>query len=132
MRLSSLLLSACTVSAALAASIPSRAASIASREEEEEWDGVAYVRGGDAAYYVLGITPPGQAKIIAYWPTGTAWFVRPIEFAISAGYACYFYKETPYGPGERIGEFQGPIQASFDDFFAAFYSCWRVVLDNPS
>ena len=94
--------------------------------------GVAYVRGGDAAYYVLGITPPGQAKIIAYWPTGTAWFVRPIEFAISAGYACYFYKETPYGPGERIGEFQGPIQASFDDFFAAFYSCWRVVLDNPS
>jgi hypothetical protein len=55
------------------------------------------------------------------------YYIRPVRYYVAADHVCAFYKEATHGVGGLIGEFKGPVDASFGADWAAFYECW-----NPS
>ncbi|KNG51303.1 hypothetical protein DDE82_003068 [Stemphylium lycopersici] len=121
MRLSTLILGACTAIAAFASPIQTGGLS----------NGVAHVVDEDGKLYELENTGHSNVRVISK-ERKNGYYVRPISFHIEPAHVCNFYLESTRGVGSLIGQYAGPMDAEFGVDWVAFYECWPVGLEARS
>ncbi|KAF1841091.1 uncharacterized protein K460DRAFT_198485 [Cucurbitaria berberidis CBS 394.84] len=78
----------------------------------------------NAKIYSLKDTGIGNIYIITDKIDG--YFMRPVSFHVEQDYVCKFYSESTRGIGSLIGTYEGPLDGTFGDDWAAFYQCSQI------
>jgi hypothetical protein len=81
----------------------------------------------DGKNYELSITGVPNIRVITD-DRKDGYYIRPDSYHVTAGHVCKFYSEATRGVGSLIGEFKGPVDASFGADWAAFYECCNPAL----